>query len=233
MVGSTTKLVAGTATVASLTLKSDTTGTATVAGITSGSVITGFVTVQRFVQGSATFSAVTHRWVARNYRLMSSQVNEGADASSNYPYSLNYLGASTIITDCTSTFGTTGGNPSLYLFQEHYTPNNSTFTSGNFIGVTNISNTLASGTITTTDATNGSAKVYAGDGFMMYFRGDKITHISGSPSKTSSPYVAPESVTFSTTGNLNQGSYSVVSWTGSRRIIIYHHQRRKFYHTRV
>jgi len=219
MVGATTKLVAGTATVASLTLKSDTTGTATVANIPAGSVITGFVTVQRFVQGSATFSAVTHRWVARNYRLMSSQVNEGADASTNYPFSLNYLGASTIITDCTSSYGTTTGNPSLYLFQEHYTPSNTTFTSGNFIGVTNISNTAASGTITTTDATNGSAKVYAGDGFMMYFRGDKVTHISGSPSKTSYPYVAPESVTFSATGNLNQGTYSVVSWTGTAGLL--------------
>jgi len=219
MVGSTTKLVAGTAAVAYLTLKSDTTGTATVAAITSGSVINGFVTVQRFVQGSATYSAVTHRWVARNYRLMSSPVNEGADASSNYPYSLNYLGASTIITDCTSSYGTTSGNPSLYLFNEHYTPSNSTFVSGNFIGVTNISNTAASGTITTTDATNGSAKVYAGDGFMLYFRGDKVTHLSGSPNKTTYPYVAPESVTFSTTGNLNQGTYSVVSWTGTTGLL--------------
>jgi len=219
MVGSTTKLVAGTAAVAYLTLKSDTTGTATVAAITSGSVISGFVTVQRFVQGSATYNAVTKRWVARNYRLMSSQVNEGADASSNYPYSLNYLGASTIITDCTSSYGTTGGNPSLYVYNEHYTPSNSTFVSGNFIGVTNISNTAAGGNITTTDATNGSAKVYTGDGFMMYFRGDKITHIAGSPNKTTYPYVAPESVKFSATGNLNQGSYSVVSWTGTAGLL--------------
>ncbi len=219
MVGATTKLVAGTAAVAFLTLKSDTTGTATVANIPSGSIITGFVTVQRFVQGSATFSGVTHRWVARNYRLMSSPVNEGADATSNYPYSLNYLGAGTIITDCTSSYGTTGGNPSLYLFNEHYTPSNSTFTSGNFIGVTNISNTSAAGNITTTDATYGSAKIYTGDGFMMYFRGDKVTHTSGSPSKTSYPYVAPESVTFSTTGNLNQGTYSVVSWTGAAGLL--------------
>jgi hypothetical protein len=219
MVGSTTKLVAGTATAAYLTLKSDTTGTATVANIPSGSAITGFVTVQRFVQGSATYSAVTHRWLGRNYRLMSSPVNEGNDGTGKYPYSLNYLGASTIITDCTSSYGTTGGNPSLYLFNEHYTPNNSSFTGGNFIGVTNINNTLATGHITTTDATNGSANVYTGDGFMMYFRGDKVTHISGSPSKTSYPYVAPESVTFSTTGNLNQGTYSVVSWTGTAGLL--------------
>jgi len=212
-------LTAGTTSTAYLTLYSDTTGSATVAAIPSGSSITGFVSVQRFVQGSATYSAVTGKWVARNYRLMSSPVNEGTDASSNLPYSLNYLAAKIIITNCTSSLGTTTGNSSLYFYQEHYTPNNTSFTSGNFIGVTNISNTLVTGTNTTTDATNGSAKIYAGEGFMVYYRGDKVTHTSGSPSKTSYPYVAPESVTFSTTGNLNQGSISVVSWTGTAGLL--------------
>ena len=195
-----------------LTLNSDTTGTATVAAIPTGNSISGNVTVQRFVQGGSAYSS--GRWVSRNYRLMSSQVNEGVDGNGNYPVSLNYLGASTIITDCTSTYGTTTGNPSLYLFDEGYTPNSHSFTGGNFIGVTNISNTAATGHITTTDATYGSAKVYEGGGYMLYFRGDKITHITGTPSKTTAPYVAPESVTFSTTGNLNQGTISVVSWTG-------------------
>ncbi len=209
------QLVAGSASVPYLTLKSDTTGSATVAAIPSGCAITGFVKIQRFVQGSATYDVVKQRWKGRNYRLMSSPVNEGADASSNRPVSLNYLGASTIITDCTSSFGTTGGNPSLYLYNELYTPSGLTFISGNFIGITNINNTSASGNISTTDATNSTGNVYVGAGYMMFFRGDKVTHISGTPSKTSYPYVAPESVTFSTSGNLNQGSYSVRSWTGT------------------
>jgi hypothetical protein len=207
------KLAAGSTTAAYLTLKSDTTGTATVAAITGGCNITGFVTVQRFVQGSATYNSVSQHWKARNYRLMSSPVNQGFDASGNFPYSLNYLAAGTIITDCTSTYGSTPGNPSLYLHNEKYTPNNTTFTSGNFIGVTNISAVAPAGTITTTDATNPSAKIYVGEGFMIYFRGDKVTHITGSPSKTSYPYVAPESVTFSATGFLNEGIDSVRSWT--------------------
>ena len=208
------KLIAGSSSSAYLTLISDTTGAATVAAIPSGCSISGYVTVQRFVQGSAVFDALTNKWLARNYRLLSSAVNEGADGSGNYPYSLNYLGAKTIVTDCTSSYSSTGGNPSLYLYNEHYTPSNASYISGNFIGVTNISSTSAAGNITTTDASNGSAKIYAGDGFMMYFRGDKITHITGTPNKTTYPYVAPESVTFSSTGNLNQGTYSVVSWTG-------------------
>jgi len=205
----------GSATLATggfLTLNSDTTGTATVAAIPSGNSISGNVTAQRFVQGGSTYSA--GRWVSRNYRLLSSPVNQGTDGNGNHPYSLNYLGASTIITDCTSTYGTTGGNPSLYFYNEGYTPSSTSFTGGNFIGVTNISNTVATGHITTTDPSNASAKIYVGEGFMMYFRGDKVTHISGTPSKTTAPYVSPESVTFSTTGVLNQGTYSVVSWTG-------------------
>ena len=218
------KLVAGSSSAAYLTLKSDTNGTATVANIPAGCSITGFVTAQRFVQGSATFSPVTHRWIARNYRLMSVPVDEGVDGSGNYPFSLNYLGASTIITDCTSTYSTTAGNPSLYLFNEHYTPNNTTFTSGNFIGVTNISNTTAAGTITTTDATHGSAKVYAGDGFMLYFRGDKVTHkATGSPSKTSYPYVAPESANLQHYREFKPGcAYSPVVVDRHGRAVIYH-----------
>ena len=195
------------------TLLSDVNGSASIARIyntTNGA--TGNFTVQRYVQGGNTYSS--GRWVERNYRLMSSQVNEGVDGNGDYPYSLNYLGASTIITDCTSTYATKTGNPSLYFYNEGYTPSNATFISGNFIGVTNISNTAASGHITTTDATNSSVKIYTGEGFMMFFRGNNTTSISGSPSKTSYPYVAPENVTFSTTGLLNQGTYLVKSWTG-------------------
>jgi hypothetical protein len=197
---------------AALTLKSTATQTASVAAIPSTYSITGNVTAERFVTGGSTY--LGGRWIYRNYRLMSSPVNEGV-SSGNYPYSLNYLGASTIITDCTSSYATYSGNPSLYLYNETYTPSNFSFTSGNFIGVTNINNTAASGHITTTDAAHTTGNVYVGDGFMMYFRGNNINNLTGSPSKTSSPYVAPENVTFSTTGNLNQGTYSVVSWTGT------------------
>jgi hypothetical protein len=197
---------------AALTLKSTASQTASVAAIPGAYSITGNVTVERFVTGGNTY--VGGKWIYRNYRLMSSPVNEGVSGS-KYPYSLNYLGASTIITDCTSSYATYAGNPSLYLYNEAYTPSNFSFTSGNFIGVTNINNTAASGHITTTDAAHTSANVYAGDGFMIYFRGNNVNNLTGSPSKTSAPYVAPENVVFSTTGNLNQGTYSVVSWTGT------------------
>ena len=200
---------------AALTLKSFAAQSASVAALPAGSAISGNVTVERFVTGGTAKDPSTGRWTYRNYRLMSSPVNEGIDGSGNFPYSLNYLAASTIITDETSTYGSTAGNPSLYLYNEGRTPSNATFTSGNFTGVTNISSTTAAGTISTTDPTYPTGKLYAGDGFMIYFRGDNINYLAGVPSKTKAPFVAPENVVFSTTGNLNQGTYSVTSWTGA------------------
>lgn len=210
------KLVAGTTVMAGgasyLTLNSDATGSATVAAISGTSTITGNVNVERFVTGGATYTS--GRWVYRNYRLLSSPVNLGVDGLGNYPWSMNYIAATTIVSDCVSTFSTKTGNPSLYLFNESYTPSNTSYISGNFVGVTNISNLLASGHISTTDATNPTGKVYVGGGAMMFYRGDNINNLAGSPSKTSYPYVTPESAIFNTTGFLNQGTYSVVSWTG-------------------
>jgi hypothetical protein len=195
-----------------LTLKSSATQTASVLAIPVGYAITGDITVERFLTGGNSF--IGNRWVYRNYRMMSSPVNLGADGSGNYPYSINYLGASTIITNCTSTYASRGGNPSLYLYNENITPSNATFISGNFIGVTNISYTTNSGYLSTTDGAS-APKMYVGDGFFMYFRGNNTASLAGSPSKTSSPFVAPENVVFKTTGLLNQGTYAVVSWTGA------------------
>ncbi|MEO6633289.1 MAG: T9SS type A sorting domain-containing protein, partial [Mucilaginibacter sp.] len=70
---------------------------------------------------------------------------------------------------------------------------------------------------TLTISNNGTTKaLYVGNGFMFFFRGDKINSVGTSPGKTTYPYVAPESVVFTATGNLNQGSYTFNNWqTGS------------------
>jgi len=58
--------------------------------------------------------------------------------------------------------------------------------------------------------------MYVFIGFLLFFRGENIHNLTGTPSKTSYPYVAPESVVFTATGFLNQGSYAVNNWqTGS------------------
>ena len=195
------------------TLLSDATGSATIGPISSGATgFSGQYSVQRFFTGGSTYS--NGRWVYRNYRLVSSPVNAGL-VSGNYPYTLNYIAASAIVSGAKSSFGTLGGNPTLYAYSEDYTPSNANYTGGNFKGITDISTLTSPYTLSITS--NGSSKaMYVGNGFMFFFRGDKTHFIGTSPGKTTYPYVAPESVVFTATGFLNQGSYAVNNWqTGS------------------
>ncbi|MDB5090551.1 MAG: type sorting protein, partial [Mucilaginibacter sp.] len=77
------------------TLLSNVTGSATIGPISSGTTgFSGQYSVQRFFTGGSTYS--NGRWVYRNYRLMSSPVNAGL-VSGNYPYTLNYVAASAIV----------------------------------------------------------------------------------------------------------------------------------------
>ncbi len=147
--------------------------------------------------------------------VSSDSTNTGA--TNSYPFSLQYLANSSIVTGAKggyappSTFNssTAHGNPSIYFFREDITPSNSTFTSGDFIGVTDI-----------TDQTNYTIefirrtrpKISVGNGFYFYFRGDRVHSVGASPGKTTSPYVAPEPVVFTATGYLNQQSYQVQNW---------------------
>jgi len=195
------------------TLLSDATGSAAIGAISSGaSGFSGQYNVQRFLTGG---SAVSNgRYVYRGYRLISSPVNAGL-VSGKYPYTINYIAASAIVSGAKSSFGTLTGNPTIYVYSEDYTPTNASFTGGNFKGVTDISTLTSPYTLAITN--NGTSKaLYVGNGFMFFFRGDKTHSVGTSPGKTTYPFVAPESVVFTATGALNQGSYTVSNWqTGS------------------
>jgi hypothetical protein len=213
-------------TTCTFTLQSDLAGSAAVAAVgnttasASGAGLVGIYNVERYLSGGSTKDPTTGRWIYRNYRLLSSPVstvsaNTGSTAI--YPVNLKYLANSAIITGMKggyafpSTFNsaTAVGNPSLYLFREDITPNGSSFTSGDFIGVTNITDQ----TNFTVGMSDGSSpKLSVGDGYMFYFRGDAIHSIGTSPGKTTAPYVAVEPVTFTATGYLNQGSYQPQNW---------------------
>ena len=195
------------------TLLSDATGSAAIGAISSGSSgFSGQYNVQRFLTGGSTVS--NGRYVYRGYRLMSSPVNAGL-VSGKYPYTINYIAASAIVSGAKSSFGTLTGNPTIYVYSEDYTPTNASFTGGNFKGVTDISTLTSPYTLAITN--NGTSKaLYVGNGFMFFFRGDKTHSVGTSPGKTTYPFVAPESVVFTATGALNQGSYTVNNWqTGS------------------
>lgn len=204
---------AGVSNSGTFTLLSDATGSAAIGAISSGtSGFSGQYNVQRFLTGGSTVS--NGRYVYRGYRLMSSPVNAGL-VSGKYPYTINYIAASAIVSGAKSSFGTLTGNPTIYVFSEDYTPTNASFTGGNFKGVTDISVLTSPYTLAITS--NGTSKaLYVGNGFMFFFRGDKTHSVGTSPGKTTYPYVAPESVVFTATGALNQGSYTVSNWqTGS------------------
>ena len=192
------KLVAGSASAAYLTLKSDATGSATVAALSGTSTITGWVNVQRYMTGgSSTY---------RGYRLMSSPVY-ASTVSGNNVYSLNYLKNSTYVTGSGGTGGGFDklGNPTLYLYRENLVPGNNSFTAGNFRGIANISAAPAY----TLDNEAGSFNIPAGSGFLFFFRGNRSTTLA---SKTVSPFTAPENTTLTATGTLTQGQVTVHNW---------------------
>jgi len=200
------------------TLLSDANSSATIYQIPSGSSCPGTFNVQRYFQGSTTYDNTKKRWLARNYRIISSAVYNTTQAYGNNVYGLNYItgataGLTTTASSPTNAFitGCTGGstslgNPSIYLYRESYTPSNTTFTSGNYLGITNITNSSTSGTITASDG--GTYSIPVGNGVFFFFRGAA----SSWSTRTASPYIAPENVTLTSTGNLNQQSITVKDW---------------------
>jgi hypothetical protein len=200
------------------TLQSDATGSATIGEIPQGNndVYTGTFNVERYFQGGTTYSS--GRWVERGYRIISSCVNTGTMVNGNYVFGLNYIVGSTagqtttansptnvFVTGCTGG-STSGGNPSIYLYNESNTPSNVSYVSGNFLGITNITNSTTGGTITASNG--GTYSLPVGTGVLFFFRG-AATNWS---TRTSYPYMAPENVTLTSTGHLNTGSYTYKDW---------------------
>lgn len=198
-----------------LTLNSDASGSAAVAAMSSGPAIIGDVNVQRFFRGGSTYDNVNKRYLWRNYRIISSAVNTGTQVNGNYIYGLNYIvgataGQTTAANSTTNAFvtGATGGStsagtPSVYLYRENKGLGNFSFNSGNYVGITDITTASALGT---TDA--GSWTIPVGNGVLFFFRGAAANWSA----HTVSPYIAPENVTLTSTGTLNQGSITVRDW---------------------
>ena len=158
------------------------------------------------------------RFVERGYRIISSPVNIGTAVNGNNVYGLNYIvgstaGQTTTANSTTNAFitgciggSTSAGNPSIYLYRGDLPPSNATFTSGNYIGITNITNSTTAGTI---GASNGGThSIPVGNGVPFFFRGN-ATNWTG---RTKAPYVAPENVTLTSKGPLNQGNITVNAW---------------------
>jgi hypothetical protein len=186
-----------------LTLKSDASGTGSI-----GSLVNTLGTKTGTVKGSGTFSVERYftggSTNSRGYRLLSSPVS--SSSSKLYIPNLSYINSGSFTTGKGGTgkgFSAASiAGPTLYFYRENLAPNNSNFTSGNFRGVSDISQ---NGTFTLENET-GTFNLPAGNGFMFYFRGG---------TSTASPYVTAsisQTATLTSTGYLNQGDITVSDW---------------------
>jgi hypothetical protein len=190
---------------ATFTLKSLATQSATVAAIPSGLSITGNVSVERYIAGGAS---------KRGYRLMTSPVNTGTGI-----FSINYFKNSAYITGTTGTAGgfdlsPNANNPTIYFFRENLASSSSSFTSGNYRGLNNMTNSPNY----TFDGESGTFTLPAGNGFLFFFRGDRA--VAGIGAETVASYV-PTGTTFSTTGTLNTGNITVKHWYNQSSNLMY------------
>jgi len=185
---STTILSAGSGL---LTLNSDASGSATVAQL-NGPTITGTVNVQRYITGGS----LTYR----GYRSLSSPVTDPTSPTLTPYYNLSFLkGSGTYLTGAAGGgFDATGG-ATILLYNQSFTPNNVSLTTGVFRAVTAINNATHAYTIGTVD---GNFNLSVGNGYFLFFRGNNSTNISATPN----------SLTLNMSGTLNQGQYTVNDW---------------------
>jgi len=182
-----------------LTLNSDATGSATVAAIPSGSTITNNVNAQRYFTGGANY---------RGYRLISSPVY-AATVSSNNVFAINYLASTVFLTGSSGGGFDKAGNPTLYLFREDQVPSNTSFTSGNFEGISAINNSPSYNYSVSGAGTSGNFYLPVGNGVMFFFRGNRA---SASLTTETTPGYIPVAATTTTTATLNQGQVIVHNW---------------------
>jgi len=181
----------------SLTLRSSAASSASVAAMLSGPSITGNVTVQRYIDGGTGY---------RGYRLAGSPVTV---PTTNF-CSINYLQNSMYLTGSAGGGFDKTGNPTIYLFREDQAPSNTTFTSGNFSGISAINNSTAYSYSVSGAGSSGTYSIPAGDGYMFFFRGNRAAATMAT--ETQASYTSPVAATASTTGTLNQGQVIASNW---------------------
>ena len=188
---------------AALTLKSTSTMTAGVAAIPSAYSISGTVNVERYFTGGAGY---------RGYRLVSSPVY-AATVSSNNVFSINYLQSYTYLTGSAGGGFDKTGNPTMYLYREDQTPQNTSYIDGNFWGISAINNSptynysVTGGAVVSSTVTT---YLPVGNAVMYFFRGNRAS--APLLTETQPSYTTPVTVTTTTSGTLNQGQVVVHTW---------------------
>ncbi len=174
-----------------LTLISTEVGTARVNNLGSSSIIDS-VFVQRFIKGSDISR--------RGYRLLSSPVYQISNANSSLrKFYFSRLQDQVLITGAGGTangFDPSPANgPTIWKYNEPATGS----AGQDFVPISSISK---SHSYTAQDFLN------PGNGFFIYFRGDRINNMTN---KTAAPFSVPEDVVISYKGLLNQGNVTVTA----------------------
>ncbi len=178
-----------------LTLISTEAGTARVNNLGPSS-ITDSVVVQRFIKGSDISR--------RSYRALSSPVYQVGNANSGLRrFYFSRLQDQILIT---GSDGSTNGfdpspinGPTIWKYNEPV----ATSSSQDFVPISSISKLHS---VVTQDF------LTAGNGFLLYFRGDRTHNVTN---KTAAPFSVPEDVTMSYKGLLNQGNLTVTAPYGA------------------
>jgi hypothetical protein len=101
------------------------------------------------------------------------------------------------------------GNPTIYLYREDITPSNTSFTSGNFLGINAINNSPSYNYLVTGSVGSGTYSLPVGNGYFFFFRGNRA---SASIATETQPSYIPVTATMTATGTLNQGQIVVHDW---------------------
>jgi sugar lactone lactonase YvrE len=195
-----------------LTLNSDATGSASVAQVPTGCNITGTVNVQRYISGE------------RGYRLLSSPVYAGSQAGNNI-YSINYLVSNPVANNnlyltgpgFAATAYTAAGNPTVFLYDEGFTPLYTTFYNSNFIAISSLSGgtgtdptyAMYSPNGATTPVVSGGYNIPVGNGYYCFFRGN---FSEGVPTLTNPNNTTILPATVVASGTLNIGQVQFADW---------------------
>ncbi|WP_133230860.1 T9SS type A sorting domain-containing protein [Mucilaginibacter psychrotolerans] len=205
----------------SFNLLANSSGSASIGQLTNVTLGGSNFVVQKYIKGSSNSTY-------RAYRFLSSPVYASAqtlNGQSRNVYGLGYLTGSNgnfpILTGAASGGFNRTGNPTLYLYREDRKPLSNAFSGGNYIGISSIASSPSLSFVddgTTFKKTSGYLPV--GNGFAMFYRGStsSLSARVAFPNPT-----APDDVTLSATGALNQGSIPVTLWYSQTATQSYQH----------
>ncbi|MDB5016384.1 MAG: Cadherin-like beta sandwich domain protein [Mucilaginibacter sp.] len=193
-----------------VTANLDNSGTFTLQSDVNGSASIGTLSdvANIYPQCFGTYNVERYISAIRGYRELSSPVDTATVNSINV-YSIHYLKKSCWLTGTTGTTGgfDKSGNPTLYLYREDRLPSNASFISGNFRGIYTINNSPSDDY--TMDLDGGPFNIPVGNGYLLYFRGDKNQATLTAATTAGAPAT---SATLTATGTLNQGQITVHDW---------------------